>query len=168
LCPFVRQGFHEEVGIAKNDRQEVVEIVRNAARQLADRIEFLRLEELLVKGAERCDVLKGAVNCNRFTRSVQFRLADGADDDLSTFCRYEPVDPVERFSRLQACAKIGLDSCAIIFVIKADTLLDRGGETGFEIMDERGAFGPFEFWRADDVAPATELRHLGGHAHKCA
>ena len=48
----------QEVGIASNDGEQVIEIVGDAARQPADRLEFLRLPVLLLQRPPLADVLE--------------------------------------------------------------------------------------------------------------
>jgi hypothetical protein len=49
----VGQGVHRQLGVAQDDGEEVVEVVRHAPGQGADGLHLLRLHELLLAAAER-------------------------------------------------------------------------------------------------------------------
>ena len=59
------QSPRHEVAVTEDHRQQVVEIVRHPARQLADRFHFLRLAKLILQVLAFGDVRPGADNLHR-------------------------------------------------------------------------------------------------------
>ena len=57
-----RQAFQKQVGGAQDGGEQVVEVVRHAARESPDRFHFLRLKELLLEALHVRDVLDQGEN----------------------------------------------------------------------------------------------------------
>ena len=81
----VRQPAHQSLGLAAYDHQEIVEVVRDAAGELAERLHFLRLRELRLRALERFlrvaplgDVAGDLGEADQLALLV----ADGVDDDV--------------------------------------------------------------------------------------
>ena len=94
----IGQSAAQKLRVTADDHQEIVEVVRNAARQLAERFHLLRLRELLLRPLERCLRLPslGNVACNidepdEGARLVANRLDDGARPEQTLVAPYAPA-----------------------------------------------------------------------------
>ena len=73
---FLQSGRHQQRGVAVNDGEDVVEIVRDAAGKLADGLHFLRLAQLLLQPPLRRDVTKQAEQQQRMPVQFDERIGD--------------------------------------------------------------------------------------------
>ena len=113
-----RRTVHQHVAVADDDRQQVVEIVRDAAGETADRFELLRLPELILARLQRAlgalpigDVAEQADQAGR----IGEHDARERRDALPHFARFRPqpdFDVVED----RVFAQIGDDDVAILRV----------------------------------------------------
>ena len=90
-------GRQAELQTAGDDREEVVEVVRDAARQPADRLHLLRLDQLAFQPLSIGDVREGHQHLGQ--RAV--RVADGLRRDAEIKAR--PVHAGRRASRPSGC-----------------------------------------------------------------
>ena len=66
----------QKIEIAQDDRQQIVEIMGNAAGQLADRLHLLRLLQLLFQQPPFCNVLQRAIDGDSTALGINFDIAE--------------------------------------------------------------------------------------------
>ena len=114
------------VDIADDDRQQIVEIMRNATCQLTDRFHFLQLEQLLARPIEfflRLESFREIAGDLGKSRQFAILVADRIDDDVGPEARAilsdAPILRLETALARSCCQRILRFSCrAILFRVE--------------------------------------------------
>jgi hypothetical protein len=127
--------------VAVDDLQQVVEVVRHAGRQLADRLHLLRLQVGFLRGAALRDVHLRGEEIQQLAVLVEDRAQEqGIPEDLAVLFIIEDVDPHralfrDRMAQLVHRAAVGLRSLQEAAVAAHRFLIRIAGEV------EEGAVG---------------------------
>jgi hypothetical protein len=96
------QAARDQRGVTQDHRQQVVEVVRDAAGELPDRIHLLRLAQLFFEAAAIVDVLQRAVDARDHALRVALGLTDRPHPDPASVTRGDLKLEVERCARARA------------------------------------------------------------------
>src|SRR5262249_34395299 len=94
----IGESTAQKLRVAADDHQQIVEVVGNAARQLAERFHLLRLRQLLLRALERClglpslgDVARDVHEAGKGARLVADRLDHGARPEWAPVAPHAPA-----------------------------------------------------------------------------
>ena len=104
----VPQALAQEFEIAEDHREQVVEVVRDTAGELADGLDLLRLAERRLGAPARGHVQKAADNPDELARSGPVRPAGDSASSTSPRFRNEPVFRVPQLAKRKQLRPIDL------------------------------------------------------------
>ena len=167
----VAQSCQQGLGVAEDDGEQVVEVVRHAARQPADRLELLGLAQLLLEEAALGDVLQRADQAHHRPAGIALRVhrrahhADAAirPDDAVLDLPFDgtPFDRVPH-PPLDRRAVLGMQAFGVLGVVHHPRAVRHAEDAGGPRRPPPGAGrevhlpgpGPGQLLRADQVALA--------------
>ncbi len=87
----VAKSMEKKLGVAGDRREQIVEVVRDSACQLTDRLDLLRLDQVVGEKSALCDVEHDSLQPVRFVvvSREEDRVVTYPDDSL--FPRQQPV-----------------------------------------------------------------------------
>ena len=97
----------DDLQVAEDDRQQIVEIVRDAAGQLADRFHLLRMPKLRLHRPALRHVARDLGEAEHLARGILDRVDDDVGEEARTVLahapgfRFEPAVPQRRFESAQ-------------------------------------------------------------------
>ena len=154
----------DERRVAEDDREDVVEVVGDAAGELPDRVHLLRLAELILQSPPVVDVLERAADAHDFAGGVGLGVSDRADPKALAGRRDDLNLRVER----RTVSNAGLDRASgrleKLRGTRSEGLRGYRRRPDRELVHREELLGPADSAAGKLHAPAPDLGRLAGHA----